>query len=70
MIDIIMNNKTKYILESDKKLNKKVRDKVYDSAMRILGDKGCANFIFDDEVENNTIVIRINEEEIIYEFKS
>lgn len=69
MIDIIMNNKTKYKLESDKKINKLVRDKVYDFAMRTLNEKGYANFIFDDSTKDNTVIIKINEEEIIYEFK-
>ena len=69
MIDIIMNYKTKYKLESDKKINKIVRDKAYDFAMRTLNEKGYANFIFDDSTKDNTVIIKINEEEIIYEFK-
>ena len=69
MIDIIMNEGTRYKLESDKKLNKKVRDKVYDFAMRTLNEKGYANFIYDNDTEDNTIIIKINGEEIIYEFK-
>lgn len=69
MIDIIMNERTRYKLESDKKLNKKVRDKVYDFAMRTLNEKGYANFIYDNDTEDDTVVIKINGEEIIYEFK-
>lgn len=69
MIDIIMNEGTRYKLESDKKLNKKVRDKVYDFAMRTLNEKGYANFIYDNDTEDNTVIIKINGEEIIYEFK-
>lgn len=69
MIDIIMNEGTRYKLESDKKLNKKVRDKVYDFAMRTLNEKGYANFIYDNNTEDNTVIIKINGEEIIYEFK-
>lgn len=69
MIDIIMNERTRYKLESDKKLNKKVRDKVYDFAMRTLNEKGYANFIYDNDTEDNTVIIKINGEEIIYEFK-
>ena len=69
MIDIIMNERTRYKLESDKKLNKKVRDKVYDFAMRTLNEKGYANFIYDNDTEDNTVIIKINGEEIIYELK-
>ena len=69
MIDIIMNEGTRYKLESDKKLNKKVKDKVYDFAMRTLNEKGYANFIYDNDTEDNTVIIKINGEEIIYEFK-
>ena len=69
MIDIIMNEGTRYKLESDKKLNKKVKDKVYDFAMRTLNEKGYANFIYDNNTEDNTVIIKINGEEIIYEFK-
>ena len=69
MIDIIMNNKTKIELEHNKKQNHAIKEKIYNFAMRTLGEKGCANFIFDDEIADNTVIVRIEEEEIIYEFK-
>lgn len=65
-IEVIMNEDTKLLLENNTKLNGKVRDDLYNFAMRTLKQKGYAVFIFDNDIEDNCVILKTdNAEEII-----
>lgn len=60
-IDVIMNNDTKQYIESTPKVNKDLRDKLYNFAMSNIKQKGHANFIFNDDTEKDTVIFRFND---------
>ena len=68
-IKVIMNEDTKLLLENNTKLNGKVRDDLYNFAMRTLKQKGYAVFIFDNDTEDNCVILKANNTEEIIKLK-
>ena len=68
-IEVIMNEDTKLLLENNIKLNGKVRDDLYNFAMRTLKQKGYAVFIFDNDTEDNCVILKTDSEEEIIKLK-
>ena len=56
-----MNNKTKVKIENNVKISKDLRDKLYAFAIENIQKKGIANFIVDENMQDNEITFQIND---------
>lgn len=60
-IKVKMNNKTKVKIENNVKISKDLRDKLYAFAIENIQKKGIANFIVDENMQDNEITFQIND---------
>lgn len=60
-VHVKMNSDTKNKLEKNAKENTRVRNELYEFCMKNIKQKGNAVFVFDDSIEDNSVIFDLND---------